>query len=211
MRLSSTTATGLLSLLASTASAYDKPNVVQEDLSFGAHGSVWSEDHREVTGFNLGGENGHTPELLSDRIIMTPPWPGNKASSLWADHAEPNDEWIVDLNFRATGTDNGKGGLTIWYVRDHTNIAAHSIYNVGYFDGLALAIDDHGHSGSLRGFMNDGRKSFKDQRDVDSLAFGKCDFAYRNSGKFLTVEVLQNPHQFEVWVEDKLCFKTNKV
>jgi mannose-binding lectin 1 len=212
MRLTSS----LIGLLAGTAAAWDPnhhdPNVVQEDLSFGAHGSVWTEDHRHVTGFNLGGEHGHEPELLSDRIIMTPPWPGNKAASLWADHPEPNEEWVVELNFRATGADHGSGGMTIWYVKDKEQVQAHSVYNVDRFDGLALVIDEKGHKGgSIRGFMNDGRKSYKSQRDIDSLAFGRCDFAYRNTGTFLTVEVFSDSHSFEVWVEGKECMKTNKV
>src|ERR1700710_2529461 len=174
MRVSSTSASGLISLLACTAAAWDPshhdPNVVQEDLSFGAHGSVWTDDHRKVTGFNIGGDNGYEPELLSDRIIMTPPWPGNKSASLWADHPEPNEEWVVELNFRSTGTEHGGGGLTMCYVSDKYKVGAHSVYNVDKFDGLALVIDEHGHKGgSLRAFMNDGRISFKSQRDIDPL------------------------------------------
>ena len=210
MRTTSNRVYGLIQLLAWATGVVG--DVIQEDLSFGAHGSVWTDDHRSVTGFNLGGEAGHVPELLSDRIIMTPPWPGSKRASMWADHPEPNEEWIVQLTFRATGPDHASGNMNIWYVHNKEEVGTASIYTVGKFDGLAVIIDQYGgKGGSIRGFLNDGTKSFKDHHSVDSLPFGHCDFAYRNLGRFIDLEVKQSPSQFEVMVDGKSCFKTHKV
>jgi lectin, mannose-binding 1 len=210
MRFVSRGASSLLALVSLASGVHG--DVVQEDLSFGAHGTVWTEDHRSVTGFNLGGEAGYHPEVLSDRIIMTPPWPGNKRASLWADHPEPNEEWIVHCTFRATGPDYASGNMNIWYVHDKTQVETSSIYTVGKFDGLAIIIDQYGGTGgSIRAFMNDGSKSYKDHHHVDSLSFGHCDFAYRNTGRFIDLEVRQSPSKFEIAIDGKVCMSTHKV
>jgi mannose-binding lectin 1 len=210
MRFPTNSGSGLIALL--TWSVAVRGDVIQEDLSFGAHGSVWTDDHREVTGFNLGGEAGHVPELLSDRIVMTPPWPGNKRASMWADHPEPNEEWIVQLTFRATGPEHASGNMNIWYVHDKNDVGTASIYTVGKFDGLAIIIDQYGgKGGSIRGFLNDGSKSYKDHHHVDSLPFGHCDFAYRNTGRFVDIDVKHSRNNFEVTVDGKSCFTTHKV
>jgi mannose-binding lectin 1 len=214
MRFHGQKATSLIALLAyATASQAQSSGRVQDDLSFGQSGTVWTDDHREVTGFNLGGEAGWQPELLSDRIVMTPPWPGNKRASMWADHPEPNDDWLIQLNFRATGLEHAGGNLNIWHVKDKNQIGTASIKTVGKFEGLAIVIDQYGGNGvgSVRGFLNDGSISYKDHHNVDILPFGHCDFAYRNTGKFLMLEVRQSQKDFEVIVEGKSCFKTHKV
>lgn len=142
---------------------------------------------------------------------MTPPWPGNKRSSLWADHPEPNDDWLIQLTFKATGLEHAGGNLNIWHVKDKSQVGTGSIYTVGKFEGLAIIVDQYGGKGSVRGFLNDGTTSYKDHHNVDILPFGHCDFAYRNTGKFLALEVRQSPKDFEVIVEGKTCFKTHKV
>lgn len=61
-------------------------------------------------------------------------------------------EWIAELHFRAGGPERAGGNLQLWYVKDgESQIGATSIYTVGQFDGLALAIDTHG--GRVRYFI----------------------------------------------------------
>lgn len=83
---------------------------------------------------------------------------------------------------------------------------------MGQFDGFALVIDTHGgRGGSIRGFLNDGTTDYKSHRSVDSLAFGHCDYAYRNLGRPSVVKMKHTNSLFEVTVDDKVCFSSNKV
>jgi mannose-binding lectin 1 len=59
--------------------------------------------------------------------------------------------------------------------------------------------------------MNDGTIDFKNHHSVDSLAFGHCDFAYRNLGRPSTIQIKQGPGKFEVIIENRPCFSTDKV
>ena len=59
--------------------------------------------------------------------------------------------------------------------------------------------------------MNDGSTDYKSHRSVDSLAFGHCDYSYRNLGRPSVVRIKHTQSIFEVTVDDKLCFSTNKV
>jgi mannose-binding lectin 1 len=59
--------------------------------------------------------------------------------------------------------------------------------------------------------LNDGSKSYKDHHHVDSLPFGHCDFAYRNTGRFVDIDVKHSRNNFEVTVDGKSCFTTHKV
>lgn len=63
----------------------------------------------------------------------------------------------------------------------------------------------------MRGFLNDGTTDYKSHRSVDSLAFGHCDYPYRNLGRPSTVRLKHTKSIFEVTVDDKLCFSTDKV
>jgi lectin, mannose-binding 1 len=197
------------------AAAQDQGNdpSVQEDLSFGQNRhNVWGEDHRSITGFGLAGEDGHHPDVLSDRIIMTPPWPGNRRASLWADHPEHDGEWSVTMEFRSTGPPYASGNMQVWYVKDKSEIKTASVYTVGKFDGLAIVIDNFGGSGgAVRGFLNDDSKSYKDHHHVDTLSFAHCEFLYRNTGNFVNIEVKQTKAHLEVITDGKECFKTSKV
>lgn len=65
--------------------------------------------------------------------------------------------------------------------------------------------------GSIRGFLNDGTTDYKAHRNVDSLAFGHCDYAYRNLGRPSVVKLKHTNSIFEVTVDDKVCFSTSKV
>ena len=59
--------------------------------------------------------------------------------------------------------------------------------------------------------MNDGTIDYKNYHSVDSLAFGHCDYSYRNLGRPSKIHVKQDLNVFEVVVDDKLCFSTDKV
>lgn len=63
----------------------------------------------------------------------------------------------------------------------------------------------------MRGFLNDGSTDYKSHRSVDSLAFGHCDYSYRNLGRPSVVRIKHTRAIFEVTVDDKLCFATDKV
>ena len=65
--------------------------------------------------------------------------------------------------------------------------------------------------GSIRGFLNDGTTDYKRHRNVDSLAFGHCDYSYRNLGRPSVIRLKQTNSIFEVTVDGKVCFSTNKV
>jgi mannose-binding lectin 1 len=65
--------------------------------------------------------------------------------------------------------------------------------------------------GSVRGFLNDGTTDYKSHTNVDSLAFGHCDYSYRNLGRPSIVQIKQTSSNFEVSVDNKLCFQTDKV
>lgn len=184
---------------------------VEEDLSYGNHNNIWTKDHRHIKGWSLSGE-GYTPELLSDRIILTPPYPGNKRGAIWADHVETHDEWEAEFEFRATGPERGSGNIQFWFVKDpQHDVGLASIYTVGHFDGLVLTIGQYDGHGTLRAFLNDRSVSFKDHHHVDQLSFASCDFNYRNLGRFSHIMVKQTPYTFEVEIDHISCFRTHKV
>ena len=59
--------------------------------------------------------------------------------------------------------------------------------------------------------MNDGTLDYKNYHSVDSLAFGHCDYSYRNLGRPTKLEIKQEGKMFEIIVDNKLCFSTDKV
>ncbi|KAL6717116.1 hypothetical protein ACLMJK_005031 [Lecanora helva] len=122
-------------------------------------------------------------------------------------------DWSGQFEFRTTGPERGSGNLQLWYAKDgpisHTTA---SIYTVGYFDGVALVIDSYGgKGGGIRGFMNDGTLDYKNYHSVDSLAFGHCDYSYRNLGRPSKLQIKQEGGVFEVKVDDRLCFASDKI
>lgn len=122
------------------------------DLSFGQT-SPLVDKSAKIPGWNVLGE-GHVPRIMSDRVVLTPPHPGNKRGALWADRKHTDSDWKVDLEFRAGGPERAGGNLQLWYVDSgKAMVGLSSIYTVRKFDGLALMIDTHGSSsGSIRGF-----------------------------------------------------------
>ncbi|KAF7512493.1 hypothetical protein GJ744_001428 [Endocarpon pusillum] len=182
------------------------------DLSFGQT-SPLAENGADIPGFHVFGE-GHVPRLMSDRVILTPPHPGNKRGALWADKKNTATDWKVDLDFRANGPERGGGNLQLWYVdRGKALVSLSSIYTVRKFDGLALVIDTHGGtSGSIRGFLNDGTKDHRNDPNVDALAFGHCDYAYRNLGRPSKLTLKSSASAgLQVLVDDRPCFSSDKI
>lgn len=89
------------------------------------------------------------PEILSNKIVLTPPAPGNQRGAAWADKPLLHSLWTADIDFRATGPERGGGNLQIWYAaKGQTDVGTSSIYTAGRFDGLALVIDQY--AGSVR-------------------------------------------------------------
>ncbi|KAJ4367882.1 hypothetical protein N0V86_009722 [Didymella sp. IMI 355093] len=186
-----------------------------DNLSFGhKDGAYISPDLRAIPHFNVLGVDDYMPQILSDRVILTPPYPGSKRGALWAnDPMHHGGDWTAQLDFRATGMERGGGNLQLWYVRDsQAHDKPNSLYTAPKFDGLVLVVDQYeGHGGSVRGFLNDGTKDFKSHPDPDQLAFGKCDYAYRNRGHLSTIKLHQTNGLLEVTIDGDSCFKTNKI
>lgn len=192
-----------------TSSTFAQSTIDQ--LSFG-HNEKLSPDLRAIPGWHIIGEK-HTPQILSDRIILTPPAPGSTRGALWAQATMTNGEWSAEISFRASGQDRGSGNLQIWYVRDgRVAVGSDSVYTIGNFEGLVLTIDQYGgKGGTLRGFLNDGGTSYKDHHSVDSLAFGHCDFSYRNLGRPSRVRMTNDEGGLKVEIDDQPCFSSDKV
>jgi lectin, mannose-binding 1 len=61
-----------------------------------------------VPGFTLSG-NPAIPEILSDKLILTPPAPGGYRGAIWSEKTLDYDNWIVDVDFRTSGPERGTG------------------------------------------------------------------------------------------------------
>lgn len=117
------------------------------------------------------------------------------------------------MDFRASGPDRAGGNLNIWFVRrGREEVGTNSVYTAGKFDGLALVIDTHGGAGGMiRGFLNDGTVDYVSQPNVDKLAFGQCNYFYRNLGRPSQLKLRQTVSSFKVEIDGHLCFETDKV
>lgn len=196
--------TSLALLLASSVSAQ-----IIDNLSFG-HGDRISPNGRGLPGWSVSSQN-HSPQLLSDRIILTPPVPSNTRGALWADNAITASDWTVDFEFRTNGQDQGSGNLQLWLASNKDQIAQNSIYTVEKFDGLAIVIDQYGNrGGSIRGFLNDGSQNFKAHAAVESLAFGHCDYSYRNLGEPSKLRITSQ-NGLTVSIDGHVCFSTARI
>ncbi|KAJ4338179.1 hypothetical protein N0V87_004156 [Didymella glomerata] len=188
---------------------------VIDNLSFGhKDGGNMSPNMRGIPHFTVLGVDDYTPQILSDRIILTPPYPGSKRGALWAnDPMHHGGDWTAELDFRATGMERGGGNLQLWYVRDsQAHDKPNSLHTAPKFDGLVLVVDQYeGRGGSVRGFLSDGTIDFRSHPDPDQLAFGKCDYPYRNRGELSTVKLHHTDGLLEVIVDGASCFKTDKV
>lgn len=187
---------------------------VIDNLSFGhKEGQPMSPNLRAIPHFAANGD-GYTPEILSDRVLLTPPYPGSRRGSLWSeDPLHHAGDWTAELSFRVSGMERGGGNLQIWYAKDsQKDQVPNSLYTAHQFDGLVLVIDQYdGRGGSVRGFLNDGTIDIKAQADPDTLSFGQCGYAYRNLGRLSVIKLHQANGLFEVTVDGNPCFATDKV
>jgi mannose-binding lectin 1 len=192
-----------------------RASYVIDNLSFGQHaGQYISPDLRSIPHWIVTGNDDYVPDILSDRVILTPPYPGNKRGSLWTeDPLHHSGDWTAELDFRASGMDRGAGNLQFWYVREsQARQTPTSLYTARKFDGLVLVIDQYeGRGGSLRAFLNDGSVDIGAHPEPDTLAFGKCDHAYRNRGVISNIKLHHADGFLEVMIDGESCLKTDKV
>ncbi|KFX96065.1 hypothetical protein V490_03521 [Pseudogymnoascus sp. VKM F-3557] len=201
--------TSAFTALALIASSYAQSLYVQNDLSFGHDGKM-SPDLRTIPKFTLTGD---PTAIYSNKIILTPPAPGNRRAALWSQSKLTSPKWEATLQFRATGPERASGRIHLWLVADgFNNVGTNSIYTVGKFEGLGIVIDQYGNSGGMiRAFLNDGTKHFGQHLSVDGLAFGHAPYPYRNLGRPSSVKVIQDWHNFRVEVDGALAFQTSSV
>ncbi|KAK3709948.1 hypothetical protein LTR37_010567 [Vermiconidia calcicola] len=182
---------------------------IVDDLSFGYKDNV-SPNGRGIPGWSVTSSNHHV-QILSDRVILTPPVPGNARGALWADKPIESESWSVEVSLRVSGQDSGSGNLQFWLAKDKNSINVDSIYTVGAFDGLALVLDQYGgRGGGFRGFLNDGTQNFRSHSSLESLAFGHCDYSYRNLGRPSTLRV-STQNGLTVSIDDRECFSSDKI
>ncbi|KAI0123861.1 concanavalin A-like lectin/glucanase domain-containing protein [Xylariales sp. AK1849] len=210
MRLASPTS--LAVWLAGVAVAEAQAQFLVDKLSFGYTGRINDKGQQTVPLFSIQGEP-NVPEVLSNKIILTQPSPGNARGAIWGDNPNTYKEWVADVDFRVNGPERGGGNLNIWLARRGVqDVGTASIYKVGRFDGLALVVDQSGGGGGMiRGFLNDGTTDYSKHHSVDSLAFGHCDYSYRNLGRPSQIKMRQTLKNFKVEIDGKLCFESDKV
>ncbi|QUC22043.1 uncharacterized protein UV8b_06284 [Ustilaginoidea virens] len=209
MRLSRSSLVLATSLLACSFCNADQ--VLISEQSFGHSGRLSLSDGR-IPHFTISGQP-QQPEILSNKIILTPMAPGNQRSSVWADSPLTRSTWLADVDFRASGPERAGGNLNIWFVRQgKEQVGTNSVYTAGKFEGFVLVVDSHGGSGGMiRGFLNDGTVDFVSQPNVDKRSFGGCNYFYRNLGRPSQIKLSQTLSTFKVEVDGHLCFETTKV
>lgn len=192
-------------LLATTSSAQQ----IIDQLSFG-HKSPLSSNGRGLSGWASTSVN-HNLQFLSDRVILTPPTPGNARGALWADNPVTSESWTAEVSFRASGQDSGSGNFQFWFVKDKAAVNVDSVYTAGPFDGLALVVDQYGgRGGGIRGFLNDGSQNYRSHPSLESLAFGHCDYSYRNLGRPSTLKITSQ-NGLRITIDDRDCFSSNQI
>lgn len=182
---------------------------VVDELSFGQQEPI-SPNGRALPGWSMTSSN-HNIQILSDRVILTPPVPGNARGAAWSDKPVNSETWTAEVQFRASGQDSGSGNLQFWFVKDKNQINVDSVYTAGQFDGLGLVVDQYGgRGGGIRGFLNDGTKNFRAQSSLEALAFGHCDYSYRNLGRPSKLTI-KSGNGFSVRIDDRECFSSDKI
>lgn len=84
------------------------------------------------------------PEILSNKLVLTPPAPSNQRGAVWAEKPLLHSWWTVDIDFRATGPERGGGNFNVWLAqKGKDDVGTASIYTVGRFDGLAIVVDQY--------------------------------------------------------------------
>ncbi|GKT53147.1 legume-like lectin family protein [Colletotrichum tofieldiae] len=182
------------------------------ELSFGYTGSISPNNDGHVPNFVLQGQP-NQPEILSNKVILTPVAPGNQRGSIWSTQKVMHSNFIADIDFRANGPERAGGNLNIWLTNGGSaDVGMSSAYTAPRFDGLVLVIDGHGGTGGMvRGFLNDRSTDYKAQSDISALAFGHCQYHYRNLGRPSQIKLRQTDRVFKVEIDGRLCFETDKV
>ncbi|KPI39959.1 uncharacterized protein AB675_11354 [Cyphellophora attinorum] len=183
-----------------------------ENFSFGHKGGSISPSSFTIPGFSLLGVE-YMPQLLSDKVVMTPPFGGNKRGALWTENKNTLPDWKADFRFRVAVTDQGSGSLQLWYAADGKDkVGTASVASVSRFDGLAILIDTVNGKQKIRGFLNDGSKDYKSEANIDALAFGHCDYTYRNRGdpSVLTIKS-SSLGGLDVSIDGQPCFSTESI
>ncbi|GJC90231.1 protein EMP47 [Colletotrichum liriopes] len=181
------------------------------ELSFGYTGSISPNNDGHVPNFVLQGQP-NQPEILSNKVILTPVAPGNQRGSIWSTQKVMHSNFIADIDFRANGPERAGGNLNIWLTNGGSaDVGMSSAYTAPRFDGLVLVIDGHGGTGGMvRGFLNDRSTDYKAQSDISALAFGHCQYHYRNLGRPSQIKLRQTDRVFKVEIDGRLCFETDK-
>lgn len=174
------------------------------------HAGNLSPDGQKIPNWSLA-TLGHGGQILSDRVVLTPPFVDNARGALWNEHPMESEEWTAELDFRANGQDMGSGNIQYWYVQNKDSVGTNSVYTVGQFDGLAIIVNQYGGRGSIRGFLNDGTQNFNSMSNLDSLAFGHCEYNYRNLGRPSKLRINSGHYGLIVTVDDQNCFATHEV
>lgn len=134
---------------------------------------------------------------------------------VWGKMSNVHDEWILTTDFRVSGGERAGGTLHLWYTsrgsKSGSGTGQDTIYTSPPWDGLALVVDTHTGAPQVRGYLNDGRTDYSKHHNPTSLAFGHCDFDYRNKGSLSQIKVTQNTNLFKVEVDGKMCFQTDKI
>ncbi|RPA94152.1 concanavalin A-like lectin/glucanase [Choiromyces venosus 120613-1] len=198
----------LLSILLPALSSAQGHEVYDPDFSIGlVH--PFSEDRQTIPGFTIHG----SPQLLSDRLVLTPPSPGNQRVGLWTTKTNPYHEWTLDVNFRTSGGERPGGSFHVWYTAGgaHGKVGMESVYTSKPWDGLALVVDSYGGYGTIRAYLNDGSTDYSIHHNVPSLSFGHCEIHYRNRGSLTGLRITHSPRSFRVEADGSLCFETTRV
>ncbi|PWW73172.1 concanavalin A-like lectin/glucanase [Tuber magnatum] len=198
----------LLSILLPAPSIAQDHEVYDPDFSIGlVH--PFSEDRQTIPGYTIHG----SPQILSDRLVLTPPSPGNQRLGLWTTKTNPYHEWTLDINFRTSGGERPGGSFHVWYTAGgaHGKAGMESVYTSKPWDGLALVVDSYGGYGTVRAYLNDGTTDYSIHHNVPLLSFGHCEIHYRNRGTLTSLRLIYSPKNFRVEADGSLCFETTSV
>jgi len=134
---------------------------------------------------------------------------------VWGKMSNIHDEWTLTTDFRVSGGERAGGTLHLWYTsrgpKSGSGTGQDTIYTALPWDGLALVIDTHTGAPQVRAYLNDGKTDYSKHHNPTSLAFGHCDFDYRNKGSLSQIKIAQHSNAFKVEVDGKLCFQADKV
>ncbi|KAK8144131.1 hypothetical protein G3M48_006263 [Beauveria asiatica] len=200
-------------ILGALAAGLGQAQYLINELSFGINSKIsHDESPGTIPHYHVNGQP-NRPDVLSNRVMLTPMGIGNQRASIWGERTLQRSDWVADIDFRANGPERASGNLNIWLAKDgRTTVQENSVYTVGRFEGLVLVIDQHGGSGGmLRGFLNDGSKDYAHQGNIDALAFGHCQIAYRNLGRPSQIKIHHANGNFKVDIDGRKCFESDKI